>query len=79
MLHNRVSTTEVADALGKKGVVEDVKPVNRGHYRAGIIRCILDIWFERFDKRRWMFLPVEARYCARIKSGRQIVIIKGCE
>ena len=37
---NRVSTTEVADCLGKSGAVEGVKAVNRGMYRAGKIRYI---------------------------------------
>lgn len=37
---NRVSTTEVADCLGKTGAVEGVFAVNRGFYRAGKIRYI---------------------------------------
>jgi 4-hydroxy-4-methyl-2-oxoglutarate aldolase len=32
---NRVSTTEVADALGKKGVLRGVKPLNEQHYVVG--------------------------------------------
>jgi len=32
---NRVSTTEVADALGKKGVLKGVKPLNEHHYVVG--------------------------------------------
>jgi 4-hydroxy-4-methyl-2-oxoglutarate aldolase len=32
---NRVSTTEVADALGKKGVLKRVKPLNEQHYVVG--------------------------------------------
>lgn len=37
---NRVSTTEVADALGKSGVFPRVLPVNDGHYRIGPVRCV---------------------------------------
>jgi 4-hydroxy-4-methyl-2-oxoglutarate aldolase len=32
---NRVSTTEVADCLGKTGAIPDVTAVNRGHFRVG--------------------------------------------
>lgn len=45
---NRVSTTEVADALGKTGVIEDVIPVNRGHYRAGKIK-----WIYAYEESNW--------------------------
>lgn len=37
---NRVSTTEVADALGKSGVFPRVLPVNDGQYRIGPVRCV---------------------------------------
>ncbi len=39
-IENRVSTTEVADALGKSGVLPGVLPVNNGQYRAGPVRLI---------------------------------------
>lgn len=32
---NRISTTEIADVLGKHGNIADVTPVNRGHFRVG--------------------------------------------
>lgn len=32
---NRISSTEVADALGKAGVVPNLKPVNSGKHKAG--------------------------------------------
>lgn len=35
---NRVSTTEVADCLGKTGALENVSAVNRGHFKVGTIR-----------------------------------------
>ena len=37
---NRVSTTEVADCLGKAGAIEGVSPVNRGMFAAGVVRYI---------------------------------------
>lgn len=37
---NRVSTTEVADALGKSGVLPKVQPVNFNQFRAGPVRLI---------------------------------------
>jgi regulator of RNase E activity RraA len=37
---NRVSTTEVADALGKSGVFPRVLPVNPNQYRIGTVRCV---------------------------------------
>lgn len=40
LVHNRVSTAEVADVMGKKGALKDVNAINRGHYRAGIVRYV---------------------------------------
>lgn len=37
---NRVSSTEVADCLGKTGALEGVSAVNRGHFAAGIVRYV---------------------------------------
>lgn len=37
---NRISTTEVADCLGKSGVLKGAKPVNRGHFCVGPIKWI---------------------------------------
>ena len=37
---NRVSTTEVADSLGKTGAVANVHAVNRGHFCVGAVRYI---------------------------------------
>lgn len=37
---NRVSTTEIADCLGKSGAVERVLPVNRGQFRVGKVRYV---------------------------------------
>jgi 4-hydroxy-4-methyl-2-oxoglutarate aldolase len=32
---NRISTTEVADCLGKTGVIKGALPLNKGHFRVG--------------------------------------------
>ena len=37
---NRVSTTEVADCLGKRGEVNGVYPINRGMHRVGIVKYV---------------------------------------
>lgn len=48
LVRNRVSTTEVADALGKTGVLPNVMPVNRGHYQAGKIK-----WIYAYEESNW--------------------------
>lgn len=45
---NRVSTTEVADVLGKKGALENVNAINRGLYRAGKVK-----WLYAYDESNW--------------------------
>lgn len=40
---NRVSTTEVADCLGKSGALENVSAINRGHFKVGKIRYVYAI------------------------------------
>lgn len=37
---NRVCTTEVADCLGKSGVLENVMPINKGQFRVGNIKWV---------------------------------------
>lgn len=37
---NRVSTTEVADCLGKVGALDDVMPINRGHFKVGNVKWV---------------------------------------
>lgn len=48
LVRNRVSTTEVADALGKTGVLPNILPVNRGHYKAGKIK-----WIYTYAESNW--------------------------
>lgn len=38
---NRVSTTEVADCLGKSGAIENVMPINRGHFKVGNVKWVV--------------------------------------
>ena len=40
---NRVSTTEVADCLGKTGVLKDIFPLNRQHFAVGEIHYLYAI------------------------------------
>lgn len=37
---NRVSTTEVADCLGKTGALPEVMPINRGHFKVGSVKWV---------------------------------------
>ncbi len=45
---NRVSTTEVADCLGKTGAIPGVVAVNRGHFRVGKV-----FWAYAWDETNW--------------------------
>jgi regulator of RNase E activity RraA len=45
---NRVSTTEVADCLGKTGCVEGVSAVNRGHFHVGKVH-----WVYAYGETNW--------------------------
>lgn len=45
---NRVSTTEVADCLGKTGVLENVLPINRGHFKVGNVK-----WVYAYKETNW--------------------------
>lgn len=47
--NNRVSTTEVADALGKSGVLTGVRPVTNDHYVVGPVRCIFAAHGSNYD------------------------------
>lgn len=45
---NKVSTTEVADCLGKTGVIEDVLPINAGKFCVGKVK-----WIYAYDESNW--------------------------
>ena len=48
LVRNRVSTTEVADCLGKTGVISGLLPCNQGYYKAGGIQ-----WVYAYDESNW--------------------------
>lgn len=48
LVRNRVSTTEVADALGKTGVIPNLMPVNKGMYKAGKVK-----WIYAYEESNW--------------------------
>lgn len=64
---NRVSSTEVADCLGKTGVLEDIAPVNRGMFRAGLVRYIY-----AHSESNWT-IHEQARYV----QEKEIVVMDG--
>lgn len=45
---NRVTTTEVADCLGKSGALENVMPMNRGHFKVGNVK-----WVYAYNESNW--------------------------
>lgn len=45
---NRVSTTEVADCMGKSGAIEGVLPLNRGHFKVGPVH-----WVYAYKESNW--------------------------
>lgn len=45
---NRVCTTEVADCLGKSGVLENVMPINQGQFRVGNVH-----WVYTHEESNW--------------------------
>lgn len=45
---NRVSTTEVADCLGKSGVIDNILPINRRHFVVGEVKYIYAV-----DESNW--------------------------
>ena len=45
---NRISTTEVADCLGKTGVLKGADAINRGHFCVGPIK-----WIYAYQNSNW--------------------------
>jgi regulator of RNase E activity RraA len=45
---NRISTTEVADCLNKSGALENIMPVNKGHFKAGNVK-----WVYAYKESNW--------------------------
>ncbi len=48
IIENRVSSTEVADCLGKSGVLENANAVNRGMFKVGPVR-----WIYGYNNSNW--------------------------
>lgn len=46
---NRVSSTQVADCLGKTGAISNTRIVNRGHFRVGPVRYIYAVNGTNYD------------------------------
>lgn len=65
LVRNRVSTTEVADILGKTGVMTNLMPVNRGHYRASEVK-----WIYAYEESNW---PVHEQ-AEHIEDGKIVVV-----
>ncbi len=45
---NRISTTEVADCLGKTGAIKECRAVNRGQFAVGNVK-----WIYAYDETNW--------------------------
>ena len=45
---NRISTTEVADCLGKSGLLKDAVILNKGKFRVGVVK-----WVYAFNESNW--------------------------
>ena len=48
LIRNRVSTTEVADALGKQGNLPGIMPINQGFYKVGLVK-----WIYAYNESNW--------------------------
>lgn len=68
---NRISTTEIADCMGKTGVLKDANAVNRGHFAVGNVK-----WIYAYNESNWS-IHEQAR---EIEEG-DIVLIEafGCK
>ena len=62
---NRVSSTEVADCLGKTGVVEGVRAINRGHFRVAPVK-----WVYTYEESNWTL----HEQVADLEEGHVVVI-----
>ena len=62
---NRVSTTEVADCMGKRGALEGISAVNRGHFRVGEVKYIY-----AYEESNW---PIHEQI-AEVEEGKVILV-----
>lgn len=49
ILENRVTTTEVSDAMGKEGLLAGITPINSGMFRVGKVRCVFTANESNYD------------------------------
>jgi regulator of RNase E activity RraA len=56
---NRVCTTEVADCMGKSGVLENVMPINRGHFKVGNVKWVYAYKESNWDVHKGIILTQE--------------------
>ncbi len=63
---NRVSTTEVADCLGKSGAISGISALNRGHFRVGLVK-----WVCAYNNSNWPVHEAIASSCCE----NQIIFI----
>jgi 4-hydroxy-4-methyl-2-oxoglutarate aldolase len=49
LMENRVTTTEVSDAMGKEGLLPGIMPINSGMYKVGRVRCIFTANESNYD------------------------------
>jgi regulator of RNase E activity RraA len=45
---NRISTTEIADCLNKSGALENIMPINKGHFKVGNVK-----WIYAYKESNW--------------------------
>lgn len=45
---NRISTTEVADCLGKTGALSEILPINSGQFKVGVVK-----WVYAYNESNW--------------------------
>lgn len=62
---NRISTTEVADCLGKCGAIKGVMPINGGHFRVGEVK-----WVYAYEESNW---PIHEQL-ADVEEGKVIFV-----
>jgi len=62
---NRVSTTEVADALGKSGVLADILPITPGKLHVGRVRALFTANDSNYDLHE---------QCKHVEKGEVVIV-----
>ena len=63
---NRISTTEVADCLGKTGLIPKVYPVNQGLFKVGKVH-----WIYAYNESNW-----EVHEQCRDAQEKEIILVE---